>query len=181
VNYRTLLLAAVLALYSSAAFPADADAPGISNFHKVDDRVYRGGQPTSEGLVSLSKLGIKTVIDLRLADGSSQVEKKVVEGLGMHYVSVPMGGFATPTDASIGKVLSLLQSESDAPVFVHCLRGKDRTGTVVACYRIQHDHWQNQQALKEAKSNGMSRLEIGMQHFILRYTPAVAPGQLAQK
>jgi tyrosine-protein phosphatase SIW14 len=178
---RTLLLVSILALSAAAAFPADFEAPGVSNFHKVDDRVYRGGQPTSEGLVNLSKLGIKTVIDLRLVDGSSQVEKKVAEGLGMQYVSVPMKGLATPTDAAIAKVLSLLESESAAPVFVHCLRGKDRTGTVVACYRVQHDHWQNRQALKEAKSHGMSRLEIGMQHYILRYTPAVAPGQLAQK
>src|SRR5579862_4304461 len=108
--YRTLLLATALALCSLAAFPADADAPGISNFHKVDDHVYRGGQPSSEGLVSLSKLGIKTVIDLRLTDGSSQVEKKVVEGLGMHYVSVPMKGLSTPSDAAVAKVLSLLQS-----------------------------------------------------------------------
>ena len=172
---RTLLLAAFLALYSASAFPADSVAPGVSNFHKVDDRVYRGGQPTSEGLVNLSRMGIKTVIDLRLVDGSSQVEKKVAEGLGMHYVSVPMNGIAAPTDDDIAKVLSLLQSESAAPVFVHCRRGKDRTGTVVACYRIQHDRWQNAQALKEAKSNGMSRLEVAMQRYILRYIPSLSP------
>src|SRR5580704_9674765 len=163
MKHRTLLLTAVLAMYSSAAFPADGGAPGVSNFHKVDDRVYRGGQPTKEGLTNLAKLGIKTVIDLRSADGRSVAEKKTAEELGMRYVNVPMPALAKPADEDIAKVLSLLESESGAPVFIHCMRGKDRTGMAVACYRIKHDRWENQKALQEAKANGMSRLETGMQ------------------
>ena len=69
-------------------------------------------------------------------------------------------------------VLSLLNDNSAWPVFVHCRRGADRTGTAIACYRIAHDHWTNQQALGEAKTFGMSSLEVAMQHFILRFNSA---------
>ena len=47
---------------------------------------------------------------------------------------------------------------------------KDRTGTAIACYRIVHDHWTGLQALAEAKTFGMSSLEMAMQHFILGFS-----------
>jgi protein tyrosine/serine phosphatase len=66
-------------------------------------------------------------------------------------------------------MLALLNDSSEWPIFVHCRRGADRTGTAIACYRIAHDHWSNQQALAEAKTLGMSSLEIGMQRYILHF------------
>jgi protein tyrosine/serine phosphatase len=54
-------------------------------------------------------------------------------------------------------------------VFVHCRRGVDRTGTIVACYRIAHDHWENRKALAEAEANGMSWTEIAMKYYVLGY------------
>jgi protein tyrosine/serine phosphatase len=87
----------------------------------------------------------------------------------MQYFNVPMNGLAAPSSEQINKALSILQSDSDGPIFIHCRRGKDRTGTVVACYRIQHDHWEGKKALEEARSLGMSRLERGMQRYILQF------------
>ncbi len=89
----------------------------------------------------------------------------------MQYVSVPMHGMETPSDAKVSKVLSLLDNPSAGPVFVHCLRGADRTGAVIACYRINHDHWDNQKALAEARSDGMSFFERSIQRYVLRYQP----------
>jgi hypothetical protein len=42
---------------------------------------------------------------------------------------------------------------------------------VIACYRIQHDGWDNRRALAEARDYGMSHLEVAMQSFILHFTP----------
>jgi protein-tyrosine phosphatase len=36
-------------------------------------------------------------------------------------------------------------------VFVHCRRGADRTGVMVALYRITFDHWSADQAVEEMK------------------------------
>ena len=66
-----------------------------------------------------------------------------------------------------------IDDASAGPVFVHCRRGADRTGTVVACYRIAHDGWDNQKALQEAKGFGMSWTEVAMHHYVMRYQPQV--------
>lgn len=144
---------------------------GVGNFHKVDDQVYRGAQPTAEGFRSLAKLGIKIVVDLREVGDRSRSEEKAVTADGMRYVPIPMNGMHAPSGAAVARVLDLLEDRSIGPVFVHCRRGADRTGSVIACYRVEHDHWQNDKALAEARSLGMSWMEKGMQHFILTYMP----------
>jgi protein tyrosine/serine phosphatase len=151
------------------------DVPGVPNFHQVDEHIYRGAQPRSEGFASLAKIGIRTVIDLR---GESW-EENAVRDAGMHYVRLPWGEFRAPTDAQIETVLALLNDSSGWPVFVHCRRGADRTGTAIACYRIAHDHWSNQDALAEAKAFGMRSLEIGMQHYILHFGAPAANSDTA--
>jgi len=141
----------------------------------VDEHVYRGAQPHDQGFAALAKIGIKTVIDLR---GESS-EEHPVQQAGMHYVRLPWSGYKAPADTQVAAVLSLLTDSSEWPVFVHCRRGADRTGTAIACYRIAHDHWTNQQALAEAMTFGMSSMEIAMQHFILRFTAPAAASDTA--
>lgn len=181
-SYSSFSRRSVVLLFSTCFIAAGADltgiqstAHGVPNFRQVNDHVFRGGQPSSEGFSSLSKLGIKTVVDLREAGDRSRTEEKIVKATGMQYVSVPMRGMETPSDASVSKVLGLFEDGSSAPVFVHCRRGADRTGAIIACYRINHDHWDNQKALAEARSDGMSIFERAIQHYVLRYQPPAAP------
>jgi len=141
-------------------------APGIKNFDKVDAHVYRGGQPTDEGFRYLAKLGVKVIIDLREADGRAKAEERVVTGAGMKYVNVPMTGLTPPTEAEITKILSLLGDTSSGPVFVHCRRGADRTGAVIAAYHVDHDKWDNIRALNDAKAHSMSIFQFPRQNFI---------------
>jgi len=167
VKYLAPILWIGAVLYSTLAFAADPEAPGVPNFHRVDDHVYRGGQPTADGWSSLSRLGIRTIIDLREhSEHSTSAEAHLVESFGMQYVSVPMAGMKAPAKVDVLSILNRLDSKHEWPVFVHCRRGADRTGTVFACYRIAHDGWSNGNALQEARSYGMSRLEFGMRHFI---------------
>jgi tyrosine-protein phosphatase SIW14 len=172
------LLARVIALSLSAAglqAGSDPSVPGVPNFHQVDEHVYRGAQPRGQGFASLASLGIKTVIDLR----GESTEENAVQGAGMRYVRLPWREFKAPTDSQIEAVLRLLNDSSGWPVFVHCRRGADRTGTAIACYRIAHDHWSNQQALAEAKAFGMRSLEIGMQRYILHFAAPAANSDTA--
>jgi protein tyrosine/serine phosphatase len=119
-------------------------------------------------------MGIKTVVDLRREDEhSTSAEAQAVAAAGMTYVNVPMKGVVAPTNEQIAKVLALLDSQG--PVFVHCKRGADRTGAVIACYRIAHDRWQRQQALQEAKSFGMGSFQIGLKNYVKSFQPSQAP------
>ncbi len=166
---------AIWALLPFAAWAAAPSAPGVHNFTEVDEHIFRGGQPTQEGLKSLAKLGVKTIIDLR--GNEQQGEKQEVEALGMKYLHFAMPALAAPTDERVAEVLKVLEDpamSTDWPVFIHCMRGKDRTGVIVACYRIKHQGWDNQKALEEAKQHGLSRLEWRMQQYIRDYKPAGA-------
>jgi len=51
-------------------------------------------------------------------------------------------------------------------VFVHCRRGKDRTGVVIACYRMRAEGWTAEQALGEAKQHGLAWWEFRMKGYI---------------
>lgn len=163
----TLLAASVLSISGWGA-----DVAGVHNFHQVNDHIYRGAQPAAQGFQGLSKLGVKTVIDLRETGARSRAEQKLVEAAGMRYVSVPLSGIQAPSDAQVSKLLAILGDTSAGPIFIHCRRGADRTGTVSACYRIAYDHWANEKALSEARSFGMSWFEKAMQHYVLHYQGA---------
>jgi len=175
MRYRGLSVL-VFTLALGPAWAAGVEAPGVPNFHQVNEHVFRGGQPVNAGWNSLAHLGIKLVVDLRpSSEHPTTAEQRAVETAGMKYVNVPMRGMGSPLADAVSKVLALMLSEVNGPVFVHCRRGSDRTGTVVACYRILHDHWENQKALAEARSYGMYRLERGMMHFIQNFNPSAMP------
>jgi protein tyrosine phosphatase (PTP) superfamily phosphohydrolase (DUF442 family) len=164
-------------------------APGIKNFDKVDDHVYRGGQPSDEGFRYLAKLGVKNIIDLREADGRSEAERRSVTAAGMNYINVPMTGLTPPSEAEINKILAVLEDGNTGPAFVHCKRGADRTGAVIAAYHINHQKWSNEQALKDAMDHHMSFFQLPRQGFIKKFQPrtidasltAPAPAAVATK
>ena len=150
---------------------AGSSVQGIGNFYQVDGHVYRGAQPTTEGLNYLAKIGVKTVLDLRENGERSSREAELVRALGMQYVNVPMTGLAPPTEAEITKILALIEDGSAGAVFVHCMRGADRTGAVIAAYRIDHDHWDNARALKEARACGMAFFQLPRQSYVRNFRP----------
>jgi protein tyrosine/serine phosphatase len=86
----------------------------------------------------------------------------------MAYTNIPLDNLAAPTDAQVANVLAAIEN-MPKPVFMHCQFGRDRTGTLIACYRIRHDHWLNSKALNEAKAYGFSPFELGMRQYIMRF------------
>jgi protein tyrosine/serine phosphatase len=145
---------------------AGSSTPGIENFHQVNAHVFRGAQPSEEGFRYLAKLGVKTIVDLRESDARSRKEEQQVTAAGMKYVNVPMTGLTPPTQAEIARILGILEDDSSGVVFVHCKRGADRTGAVIASYRIDHDGWDSSRALGEAKAEGMSFFQLPRQDYI---------------
>jgi len=153
---------------------ATVSVKGVPNFHVVNEQVLRGGQPTGTGFRNLADMGVKTIIDLQEEGDRAHDEKKLVKALGMDYVNIPMKGMTTPKEKQISHALKAL--DKDGPVFIHCKRGADRTGVVIACYRVQHDGWDNQKALSEARDYGMSWYQFPLQRYVKSYEPHDSSG-----
>jgi len=167
-------------VFSLPAF-AGPSVQRIHNFYKVDNHVYRGGQPKSEGFQYLAKIGVKTVLDLREPGRRSAEEEREVTALGMKYVNVPMTGLTPPTESEITKILGMLEDDSTGAVFVHCMRGADRTGAVLGAYRVDHDHWDNTRALQEAKADGMGFFQLPRANFIRHFQARTVEAKNANK
>ena len=179
----TLPLLLSVALLPAASLPLTAQTQtllaGVPNFREVNASVYRGGQPDQQGWNNLAAMGVTTVIDL-CEEHSAAAERAAVEAAGMHYVSLPMNpiGIGEPNGKTVEAVYALLD-KPEGKVFVHCHKGMDRTGTVIAYYRVEHDHWTDQKALHEAESDGMSWINVGMKRYISGLHPVVATAAAA--
>ena len=138
----------------------------LPNFHQVNEQLYRGAQPLKDGMQRLAALGIKTVINLRRSNEGTRREETEARAAGLRYFNVPMRDLSRPTDEQVEHVLTIIKDPQNWPVFVHCNHGRDRTGLIVACYRISHDGWTSARAKAEAKHYGMSWVQFGMKDYI---------------
>jgi len=123
--------------------------PGLPNFHKVSDELYRGAQPTKQGIEQLKKLGIKTIINLR----SFHSDRDEIADSNFVYEQIYMKPWHLEDKEAI-RFLQIVTDESNHPVFVHCKRGADRTGVMCAIYRIIVQGWGKQQAIEEMTKGG---------------------------
>jgi tyrosine-protein phosphatase SIW14 len=164
------MLFAMALLASSTMAQDDLRYRELPNFHQVNATLYRGAQPKADGIHKLVALGIKTIINLRAADERSRAEESEARAAGLRYFNIPMEGLSRPKDEQVERALAIINDAANQPVFVHCKRGADRTGTLIAIYRIMHDGWSSEDALREAKRYGMSWMEFGMKDYVKDYS-----------
>jgi tyrosine-protein phosphatase SIW14 len=125
------------------ATPIQAD--GLTNAWKVTPNLYRGAEPAdATGYASLAGLNVATVVCL---EEYTTDEPDMVETADMAYVAIPM----EPWTIADEKVVAFLQLAAGAiaPVFVHCVYGADRTGAMIAAFRIVVQGWDKNDALAE--------------------------------
>ncbi|MGE3840316.1 MAG: tyrosine-protein phosphatase [Vicinamibacterales bacterium] len=179
------LLCAICLLRPAAAVHANPlpSTDALARFRQVDAALYRGAQPTAEQFEALAKLGIRTVVNLR-RDGD---EQRLVESLGMQYVDLSASlhpfGFGGGLEARIvDRFFQIIDDPASGPVFVHCRRGADRTGTLVAMYRIARQGWTVADAYDEARALGMRwwhySVKKELRKFSARLESAASPADL---
>jgi len=125
------------------------EAAGVKNCYRVTTNLYRGAQPTTEGMRQLQMLGIRTVINLR----AFHSDKDEVAGTGLKSVRFEMKPWHAEEEDVAG-FLMVVTDTNNLPVFVHCARGADRTGMMCAMYRIVVCGWSKPEAIDEMKNGG---------------------------
>ena len=124
-------------------------AEGVPNLYRIAPGLYRSAQPSAEGMRSLEKMGIKTVVNLR----NFNSDDKELKGTTLKGVSISMNTWDVDVE-EIVEVLKILRDPSGAPYLIHCQHGADRTGTMSAMYRIVLQGWSKRDAIEEMTEGG---------------------------
>ena len=163
-------VAVALVLLSTTASAQDATSyVKLRRFQQVSERLYRGAQPLDGGVNRLRELGINTIINLRGANKLTRSEEVEARAQGLNYFNVALPGWARPDNARVARILEIIAAPESGNVFIHCKDGLDRTGMIVAIYRMTHDGWTSQQAIAEAERIGMRRTQFWMRDYAEDY------------
>jgi protein tyrosine/serine phosphatase len=175
---RKILAVLTLLLISLSSQAKSKDV--IVNFSKVNDGIYRGSRLTSLAAAEyLKSMNIKNVINLQGGDLDSSIgiiipwaepgetpeaialEKENTNSLGLGFLHAPLNSLDPITDEEdkqIDEVLSFMHDENNQPVFIHCEHGADRTGLLVALYRVKYEGVDANIARSEWIKNGHNKL-----------------------
>ena len=105
-------------------------------------RIYRSGQISAPLIKKiLTKYNIRVIIDLSSADPNNhdkQAEKQVAAELNIKVLRFSMSGNGTgDVNDYASAVAAIVNAEKqNLPVLVHCAAGAQRTGGVIAAYRL---------------------------------------------
>lgn len=149
--------------------PVLGEARGVDYAAEVAPGLFRGGMPDDVGVQWLRDRGIRTVINLRHYHGDSEGE--LVRAAGMRYERIPLESTDAPEPEQVRRFLEIVRDPSAHPVYVHCLHGVDRTGTMIAVYRVTVQGWTNSDALAEMEHFGAHDILHDLRRFVATYAP----------
>jgi protein tyrosine/serine phosphatase len=159
----------------------------VRHFREVHAGVlYRSGQTTIPGLRRLiHDYGIRTVICLR--DGQTaadRAEEDYCRSQDILFVRLPPrswgdGTGEVPAEENVRKFRAVMADPRNHPALIHCFAGMHRTGAYCAIYRMEFQHWSNEQAIAEVKACGYKNLddEWDVLGYLESYRPQWQEGQ----
>jgi protein tyrosine/serine phosphatase len=145
--------------------PPTNEFAGLTNFGKVTNHIWRGAQPTAAGYQNLVQRGhVKSFLSLRRGANRDEVELKLENIAGVKCYQVSMKEWDPGQDnlRQLALAIKTLKDLSDdpktRPVYVHCKAGENRTGLVIATYRMVYQGWTPEEAVREMRTYGFYRI-----------------------
>lgn len=129
-----------------AEWAVPLEIKGLSNLHQVTPMLYRSAQPDATSGEALRMLGIKTVLSFRKRDKDEPLHKTP----GITFKRYPLYTWDIEEE-DILEVLRILNNPANQPILVHCTHGADRTGLMMASYRMIIQGWSKEAAITEMK------------------------------
>jgi protein tyrosine/serine phosphatase len=144
-------------------------------FRRLDANYTRGAEPASGGIETLTRLGVKTVVDLRSIYDHTDNVGLAAEKAGLRYYWLPLGVWNPATDAQAREFVALVTDESKGPFYVFCDDGLHRTGEMSAIYRVARYQWSVEQALKEMDEVGFNPYYYSLRNYVWTYARKFNP------
>ena len=133
-------------------------ATGVPNLYRVNSALYRSAQPTREGIADLDEgmllvagdAPIRTIVSLR---GKRSDAPHAASPSTVQLEHIPVQSWHLE-DEDVVRFLRIATDPARQPVLVHCRRGADRTGAMVAIYRVVVEGWTKADAIDEMTRGG---------------------------
>ncbi|MDR2982954.1 MAG: tyrosine-protein phosphatase [Puniceicoccales bacterium] len=126
----------------------------LGNFYKISPDLFRSEYPAQEDIADIKEQGIKSIINLRSSNDRSEVFQ--AEGLTTYWHKTNAGSISQQDMVDVFKFFE----KSPKPALIHCWHGSDRTGFIVAGYRIIYQGWSKEEAIRELRQGGYGFHEI---------------------
>lgn len=160
----------------------------LANFEMVSPVVIRGGQPDEDALKLLKKAGVNLIVNLRHHSKSSpasassysffrrrgdddeiEEEQEICQRLGLRFENISLDGVNAPSVADLDRFAALFEHDENKPMYVHCLHGRERTGLMLAIYRIRIESWSVDDAYREMIQRGFDPLRTILSDALFEY------------
>ncbi len=162
-----------------------AGAPGCArvlyNFGEIEPaRIYRSSQPSPLFLRwVVDHHGIRTLVNLRGDTPGFESHFAARHGLRLYSIE-DLSATSPPSDEAIERFLKIVTDPANQPVLVHCRAGVDRTGYMLAIYRMREQGWTAEQAVSEMRRFLQFETLNAVPHAVVRdraaaWSPALAP------
>ncbi|GAA3510130.1 dual specificity protein phosphatase family protein [Aquimarina addita] len=115
----------------------------FNNLYQISDSIYRSEQPSRRGFTELEEKGFKTVLNVRRL--REDIKKAKHTSLKLERIPLKAGLLS---EDDLVQALQVIHT-SKKPILIHCWHGSDRTGAIIAAYRIVVEGWEKEKAIRE--------------------------------
>jgi protein tyrosine/serine phosphatase len=182
---RALASLVILLLIAGPVLYAFHEQAQMRNFRIVREGIlYRSAQMKLPGLKrAVHDYGIRTVVSLRDATtADDRAEEEYCRKEEMNFFRLPPRTWDTTNgpaaaEENVRKFREIIADSKNYPILVHCFAGIHRTGAYVAVYRMEREHWTNEEAIGEVKACGYENLgeELDILTYLENYRPTWKP------